>query len=231
MTAAIAPAPDGGTVTFTDGGAPISGCYGIAVTAAAVGQAACHTAFAQRGTHMLSASYSGDAFYAASTSGVLAESVTSGVPVRSGVPRLSGLHLSSRRVSIAGRTVGGRCVKPTKQNERHKYCRRSVKLKVSYTLSQAATTTLTLKVRLPGRKVKGRCAKQTKKNDKQARCTRLVALQGSITLAGKTGANAFVFAGRIGGRTLGPGSYQLTASPTANGHTGTPQTVTFKIVG
>ena len=79
--------------------------------------------------------------------------------------------------------------------------------------------------------MRGRCAKQTKKNDKQARCTRLVALQGSITLAGKTGANAFAFAGRIGGRPLGPGRYQLTASPTANGHTGTPQTVTFKIVG
>jgi hypothetical protein len=174
---------------------------------------------------MLAASYSGDAFYAASTSVVLAESVTSGVP------RLTGLQVSSQRVSIAGRKVGGRCVKPTKQNKRHKYCRRPVKLKVTYTLNVAATITLTLKQRAPGRKVKGRCARQTKKNHKQARCTRLVAVPGSITLAGKAGANAFTFTGRIGGRKLGPGGYQLTASPTANGHTGTPQTVTFKVVG
>jgi hypothetical protein len=134
-------------------------------------------------------------------------------------------------VSIAGRKVGGRCVKPTKQNERRKYCRRPVKLKLTYTLNQAATITLTLKQRAPGRKVKSRCTKQTKKNHKQARCTRLVAVHGNITLAGKTGANAFTFAGRIGGRKLGPGGYQLTASPTANGRTGAPQTVTFEIVG
>ena len=225
LTAAVAPAPDAGTVTFTDGGAPISGCSGIAVTAAPIGQAACHTAFAQPGTHILAASYSGDAFYAASTSVVLAESV------RSGVPRLTGLRVSSRRVSIAGRKVGGHCVKPTKQNERHKYCRRPVKLTVTYTLNGAATITLTLKQQAHGRKVKGRCAKQTKKNHKKARCTRWVAVPGSITLAGEAGANAFTFAGRIGGRKLGPGGYQLTASLTANGHTGTPQTVTFKIVG
>jgi hypothetical protein len=231
LTAAIAPAPDGGTVTFTDGGAPISSCYGVAVTAAPVGEAECHTAFAQPGPHILAASYSGDAFYAASTSAVLAESVKSGVSVTSGVPRLSGLHVSSHRVSIAGRKVGGRCVAPTKQNERHKYCRRPVKLKLTYTLNQAATITLTLRQRAPGRKVKGRCAKRTKKNHKQARCTRLVAVPGSITLAGKSGPNEFAFAGRIGGRRLGPGSYQLTASPAANGHTGTPQAVTFRIVG
>jgi hypothetical protein len=231
LTAAIAPAPDGGTVTFTDGGAPIQSCNSIAVTAAPVGEAACHTAFAQPGTHMLAASYSGDPFYAASTSVVLAEYVTSGVSATSGVPRLSRLHISSHRVSIAGRKVGGRCVKPTKQNERHKYCRRPVKLKLTYTLSQAATIALTLAQRAAGREVKGRCAKQTKKNHKQTRCTRLVAVPGSITLAGKTGANAFTFAGRMGGRKLAQGSYQLTASPTGDGHTGTPETVTFKIVG
>jgi outer membrane protein assembly factor BamB len=78
LTAAVAPAPDGGTVTFTDGGAPIAGCSGIGVSAATAGQAVCDTTFAQASTHNLAASYSGDAFYAASASAVLAESVTSG---------------------------------------------------------------------------------------------------------------------------------------------------------
>ena len=78
LTEAVAPTPDGGTVTFTDGGATILGCSGIALSAATAGQAVCHTAFAQPGTHNLAASYSGDALYAASASAVLAESVTSG---------------------------------------------------------------------------------------------------------------------------------------------------------
>lgn len=141
------------------------------------------------------------------------------------------MRVSLHRVSIAGRKVGGRCIKPTRQNKSHKYCRRPVRLKVTYALNAAATVTLTLKRQARGRKVKGRCAKQTKKNHKQLRCSRLVAVPGSITLVGKAGANAFTFTGKIGGHKLGPGSYQLTATPTASGHTGTPQKVTFKIVG
>jgi polyvinyl alcohol dehydrogenase (cytochrome) len=78
LTAAVAPTPAGGKVTFTDGGAPIRGCSGIAVSAATVGQAVCHAAFAPAGTHKLAASYSGDAFNAASTSAPLNEFVTSG---------------------------------------------------------------------------------------------------------------------------------------------------------
>jgi outer membrane protein assembly factor BamB len=224
LTATVAPKPDAGTVTVTDGGAAISGCSGIAVSAATAGQAVCHTAFAQPGTHKLAASYSGDPFYAASSSSVLAESVT-------GVPTLSGLHVSSHRVSIAGRKVRGHCVKPTKQNRSHKYCRRSLKLKITYTLNEAATVTLTLKRQTPGRKVKGRCVKPTHKSHKRPRCTRFVPVHGRITLLGKVGSNVFTFTGKIGGHKLGPGSYQLTATPTTGGHTGTPQKVAFKVVG
>lgn len=230
LTAAVAPAPDGGTVTFTDGGAPIAGCSGIAASAATAGRAVCHKAFAQAGTHQLAASYAGDAFYSPSTSLVVAESVTVGIPRPSGL-HLSRLHLSPRRVSIGGRRVGGRCIKPTKRNKHHKYCRRPVRLKVTYRLSTRATVILTLKHQLGGRKTKNRCVKQTKKNHKHARCARLIALPGRITLTAKAGLNAFTFTGRIGGHKLGPGSYQLAAVPTAHGHTGTPQSAMFKIVG
>ncbi len=224
LIATVAPAPDGGTVTFTDGGAAISGCSSIVVSAATAGHAVCNTAFAQPGTHKLVASYSGDAFYAASSSLVLAESIASGVP------RLSRLHISSHRVSIAGRKAGGRCVKPTKQNKRHKRCRRPLKLKVTYKLNAAATVRLTLKRQVPGRKVKGRCVKPTKKNHKRPRCARWVAVRGRIMRAGKAGANAFTFTGRVGGHKLGPDRYQLIAVAAAHGRTGTPQNVTFTIV-
>jgi hypothetical protein len=199
------------------------------VSAATAGQAVCRTAFAQPGTHNLAATYSGDAFYAASTSPVLVESVTAG-SVTGGIPRLSGLRISSHRVSIGGRMVAGRCVKPTRKNNSHKYCRLPLRLKVAYTLNEAATVRLSLKNQVPGRKVKGRCVRQTKKNHKHARCNRLAPVSGTIMLAGKAGLDAFMFTGTIGGHRLGPGTYQLIASPTAKGRSGRPQTVMFRIV-
>jgi hypothetical protein len=55
---------------------------------------------------------------------------------------------------------------------------------------------------------------------------RLVNSQGQIALAGKPGANKFTFTGKVGGHSLGPGTYQLIATPTA----GSSQTVTFTIL-
>ena len=220
LTATIAPGPDAGAVTFTDGGKPIPGCSNIAVSAATSGRASCRTAFTHAGTHHLAASYSGDAFYAASTSGVLIESVAA-------VPTLSGLHLSSHRVSIAGRKVGGRCVKPTRQNKRRSHCRRPVRLRVFFTLKGATTVKLTFKRRDSGRKVGGRCVKPTQRNHRHARCTRLNPVHGSITLKAKAGRNAFTFRGKVGARELGPGGYQLTATP----RSGSSRTATFTIVG
>jgi hypothetical protein len=92
------------------------------------------------------------------------------------------------------------------------------------------TVTFTLTGTAPGRNVKGRCVKPTKRNLKRRKCTRPVTLRGSIVQTGSAGKNSFVFTGRIGGKKLGPGTYQLSATPSANGQTGAPQTVTFKIV-
>ncbi len=54
----------GGSVSFTAGGGPLTGCQGIAVDAA--GDASCTTSFAV-GTHAVTAAASGDNSYAAST--------------------------------------------------------------------------------------------------------------------------------------------------------------------
>ena len=226
LTAAIAPVPYSGTVTFTDGGAPLSGCSGIAVSAATAGKAECQAAFAGTRTHNLAASYSGDAFYTTSNSAVLAESVTSAA----GVASVSRLRASPHRVLIAGREVGRRCVKPTEQNQRHKYCQRPLRLRVTYTLDEAATVTFTLKRQAPGRKVKGRCVRQTNKNRKRSRCPRWVGLHGSIARVGQAGANAFTFTGEIGGHKLAPGVYLITATPSA-GSDRTSREVEFQIVG
>jgi lysophospholipase L1-like esterase len=63
LTAAIAPAPDGGTVAFTDGGTTLPGCAAVAVTG---GQATCSGPLTA-GSHALTATYAGDTGYAPSS--------------------------------------------------------------------------------------------------------------------------------------------------------------------
>lgn len=66
LVATVSPAPDGGTVTFADGGTPIAGC--TAVPVGSDGTAQCTATLAPTGTHDLTASYAGSASYVASTS-------------------------------------------------------------------------------------------------------------------------------------------------------------------
>jgi hypothetical protein len=141
-------------------------------------------------------------------------------------PAISSLRVSPKSFSLAGRRVNGRCVKPTRQNEGNKHCRRPTALRISYTLNVAATVTLTLKRQVAGRRVNGRCVKPTTENRKHRKCTRLVNVPGTLTLAGRAGANQSTFNGKIGGDQLGPGAYQLIATPVG----GSSSTMTFKLV-
>jgi Big-like domain-containing protein/lactonase family protein with 7-bladed beta-propeller len=141
-------------------------------------------------------------------------------------PALSKLRVSPSKFSLAGRRVGGRCVKLTKKNRAHKHCTLAIKLRVSYTLNVATTVTSTLKRQAAGRKVNGRCAKPTNKNHKHKKCARLVDVHGKIARTGTAGANQFSWNGQIGGRKLGPGIYELTATPAG----GKPSSVSFKLV-
>ena len=153
----------------------------------------------------------------------------SAVPVipPSGSTTLSALRVSPSRVSIAGRQVHGHCVKPTKKNTAQKHCRLAIKLRISYRLSKAATVSLTLKRQTPGRTVNGRCVTATRKNAGRKHCTRAIKVPGAISRVSAAGANSFTFKGTIAGRTIRPGSYQLTAAPRG----GKPLTVRFQIIG
>ena len=138
---------------------------------------------------------------------------------------VSKLKVTPKKFSLAGRTVNGKCVKPTSKNAGNQHCKRRIGLKVSYTLDGATIVTFTLKRNSPGRKVNGKCVKQTGKNKHKKLCMRLVKVSGNILKTDKLGASSFTFNGKLGGHKLGPGTYQLTATPTG----GKPQTVTFKI--
>jgi hypothetical protein len=59
-TARVRPAPDGGTVSFTDDGATIGRCAARPITG---GIATCRVAYAAAGTHRIGAAYSGNGHY------------------------------------------------------------------------------------------------------------------------------------------------------------------------
>ena len=64
-TASVSPAPDGGTVSFTDGDGNIRGCTSQPVT---TGSSTCKVTFAAAGIHQIRAAYSGDAHFGGSDS-------------------------------------------------------------------------------------------------------------------------------------------------------------------
>jgi streptogramin lyase len=147
-------------------------------------------------------------------------------------PNLSRLKVSPQKFSLAGRRVHGLCVARTRKNNGNAGCRRRLKLKIRFNLGAASAVVFTLKRVQAGRKVKGRCVRPTKKNRKHKRCKRLTAVKHTrFTRNGRAGGNKFTVKGKFGSRKLGPGTYELVATPRVNGHTGSPRTFTFKIAG
>ncbi len=112
--------------------------------------------------------------------------------------------------------------------------RRRYGAKVSYSLNIPATVRFTVTQASSGRRVgtgsKARCVAQSKRNRKARKCTRVVTLKGSFMQTAKAGANSFHFTGRLGGKRLKPGKYQLVATPSANGKAGRPISTAFRIV-
>jgi hypothetical protein len=152
---------------------------------------------------------------------------TAAIPVPvAAIAAISALQVSPRSFSLAGRKQHGRCVTPTRKNRAGPHCRRPIALHVAYALNVAATVTFTVQQKATGRTVGGRCVKSTAKNTKHAKCTRPVDLSGTLVKSGTAGRNQLVFNGKIGRRTIGPGSYTLVATP-ANG---TASVVSFRIV-
>jgi Tol biopolymer transport system component len=81
------------------------------------------------------------------------------------------------------------------------------KTTVSYQVSEPSAVTFRVVKRGAGRKVNGKCRPLTKQNRKRKHCD--LTLSGSIKRAGKVGANAFTFSGKLNGHRLGVGNYFL----------------------
>jgi IPT/TIG domain len=86
----------------------------------------------------------------------------------------------------------------------------AVGARVSYTLSEAATTTFRVQRVLAGRR-RGKTCRAPGRHPRGRRCTRYAAVRGSFTHADVSGPNSFRFTGRVGARRLKPAGYALVA--------------------
>ena len=85
-TATVSGSDDGGTVSFSHGGAAISGCQGVALNSS--GQAACTTTPSVGGAHQIVATYSGDTGFAGSTSSAFTQTVATVIVSSAAAPPL-----------------------------------------------------------------------------------------------------------------------------------------------
>ncbi len=79
----------------------------------------------------------------------------------------------------------------------------------SYTLNLRATVVLRFTQQAKGRKVKRECVAQTHKNAHKPSC-KLTVKAGTLKTTGLEGKNKLKFAGKVGGKKLAPGSYEVT---------------------
>ena len=135
-----------------------------------------------------------------------------------GAPTLAGLRVSPNAFSAAssGGSVAGNGKLKTGAT-------------VSYTDSQAATTTFTVLQKQPGRRSnQGVCVKVGRKPHGKP-CTRTVTI-GSFNHIDSAGADSFHFSARVNGRKLKPGGYQLQAvARNAAGLRSRPVTSGFRV--
>jgi hypothetical protein len=120
-------------------------------------------------------------------------------------PTLRGLRLS-RHTFVAARS--GPSIGPETKAS-------TAQPKVSFDLSETGTVRFVVERKTRGRTLDGRCVTSSR-SPHGRRCTRWQAVSGSFSFAASAGPNAFVFRGRIGGRTLGRGDYRLSGRATDN---------------
>ena len=236
-TAKVAPLPDGGTVAFADGAGGIGGCGAVAVNAT-TGTATC-TATGAAGTHAIVATYSGDTNWQGSVSSALTETVNAPptnpappvTPPAAPAPAVSAAAItpSLSALRIAPSTIGWAARRPGRSTRRSTQRHKS-RATVTYTLNEAASTTVTFGRSVSGRlSASGACVPPSRANRHADHCTRTVVVPGTLSEAGVTGANSFTITARLDGKLLSPGSYTLVVTASAGGLTSLSQTASFEI--
>jgi len=137
-------------------------------------------------------------------------------PVVDRSPLISRLSLDPSRFSAARRGGSTAAVVGTR---------------VRFTLSEAATTRVTVQRKARGRRVGGKCVAPKARNRRARPCERYVSLKGSFSPVSPAGANSVRFTGRLRGRTLKPGGYRIVLVATdPAGNRSLAKRASFRIV-
>ena len=209
VTATVSPAPDAGTVGFTDGGVAIPGCAAVGASVTS-GQASCTIAYGQPGTHTIVATYSGDAYYDGSSSQALTQLVQAS-------PGSSGGGSSGGGGGSSG--GGSRPAAPRLSRLVVRLLHGRVDLRVA--LSEPATVSVGIARSVAGRLLGRRC----RTGRRTGRRCRVWSTLRTLTLRGKRGPNSFVLRAR-----LRPGRYRLSLiAISVAGRRSRRRTVTFAV--
>jgi hypothetical protein len=146
---------------------------------------------------------------------------TGGVSRSAQAPQLGALVFSHSVFAVAGARPGAADIA--------RRGRAPIGARITYTDTQAATTTFTISRRVAGFVSHGRCV-TTRVKAGSRRCSTYVTV-GFFKHRDRAGTNRFTFTGRMSGRTLRPGRYRMTAVPVnAAGKHGRARAHAFRIV-
>jgi sugar lactone lactonase YvrE len=162
------------------------------------------------------------------------QGVGAAAPTMPPSPATTGVTLpaSGSVAVISGLTVSPATFRAASRGAAIARRRASTGAAVSYRDSRAARTTFTvLSRRLEIAGAKHGCVKPPRTTRRMGikHCIRYVRV-GSFIHNDRVGSNRFRFTGRVGGRKLAPGRYQLQAQPTLVGYSGVRRTVAFRVI-
>lgn len=222
LVATVTPAPDGGTVAFSDGGTPLPGCEAIAVTGAAAGTATCEATPTAAGTYNVLATYSGATGYEGSISAQLEQVVyepITAIPTSPLAPMTSPpvAQITAVPVAISDATQShsrwreGDALAQISRRTRHS---RGVPVGTQFTfaLNESANVALTFDHRGRGFEIGGHCvtsgAKLRGANTYAESCTS--SMKAVLLFKGHAGSNRVAFQGRLSKSIrLRPGRYTV----------------------
>ena len=245
--ATVTPVPDSGTVDFTDDGLPIAGCAAVAVSGAS-GQAGCATSYTQSAIHSIVATYSGDPYYAGSSSATLNQLVSAIVSRAPGPLTPEPGPLAPAPSLLAPPPGSQAALQPVLSDLRESNSvwrdgligatrpspgRRWPPIGTTFTFSLSSSARVTFRFirSLFGHTVNGRCVATKPGNVQLKRCA-LAATAGALAFSGHAGVNRVVLDGWISrSRELARGRYRLIALAGTAPGISAPASVTFTIVG
>jgi DNA-binding beta-propeller fold protein YncE len=202
-------APQSFAYGWSENGTPIAGATSSSITAGSPGSYTCQVTAANR---------TGSAAQSSTAFTISAASPPPPPPPPAALASLSGLSVSPNSLRAASSGASITAKKP------------KTGATVSYTDSQASTTTFTVLKPIKGFTRKGRCVAKGPAGKKNAKRCTLYMPAGSFNHTDKAGRNTFHFTGRVRGQKLKPGAYRLQAIPRFAGRNGTTRTTGFKVV-